>query len=71
MSYETYLAHAADTAADDSGFEKFLDDWDGDFGLHAMEEDFTRAVYDWYVDLGYIKHTPEELKEDYAEWLGR
>lgn len=69
MSYESFLASQAEDAADDSGFEQFRDDWDADYDLYNKSEDFVRDVYRWYLDKGYIVHTPEELEEEYAEWL--
>ena len=69
MSYESFLASQAEDAADDSGFELFLDNCDADYDLHNKSEDFVRDVYYWYLDRGYIVHTPEELEEEYEEWL--
>ena len=69
MSYESYLASQAEDDADDSGFEQFRDYWDDDYDLYNKSEDFVRDVYRWYLDKGYIVHTPEELDEEYEEWL--
>ena len=40
MSYESFLAHEASVASDDSGFERFVDNWDADYDLHNKSEDF-------------------------------
>ena len=69
MSYESFLATQAEDYFDDSGFEQFRDDWDADYDLYNKSEDFVRDVYRWYLDKGYIVHTPEELEEEYEEWL--
>ena len=69
MSYESFLARQAEDAADDSGFEQFQEYWDADYDLYSKSEDFVRDVYRWYLDKGYIVHTPEELDEEYEEWL--
>lgn len=69
-AYESFLASMAEDAIDDSGFDQFMDKFGDDYGLYDMDEDYVRDFFDWQTDEdGDIIHTPEEMAEDYAEWL--